>query len=65
MAWWPGKIESNSTSHAIASVVDLSPDYPYQAKLEKDDKIERDGLNISVYLFGPEKLREASPFFNW
>ena len=65
IAWWPGKIEPGNTCHALASVMDLLPTFSSLAKLKRDDKIKRDGLDISAYLFDPGELREARPFFYW
>ena len=65
IAWWPRKIESGTTCHDFASVMDLLPTFANLASLEIDDKIKRDGLDISAYLFDPGKVRAARPFFYW
>jgi arylsulfatase A-like enzyme len=65
IAWWPGKINPGTTCNAPASVLDLFPTFLKLANLQPDDKVKRDGTDISDYLFHPAVEREARPYFYW
>jgi len=63
--WWPGKIKPGTTCHSPASVIDLYPTLTALANVRLSEKIKRDGIDISDYLFNPEEKREARPYFYW
>lgn len=65
IARWPGKIAPGTTCHAPASVLDLLPTFSSLAKVDRDEKIIRDGEDISPYFFHPASPSVARPFFYW
>jgi arylsulfatase A len=65
IAWWPGKIRPGGICHSPASVLDFLPTFSSLANIERDEKIVRDGKDISQYLFQPEFPSEPRPFFYW
>ncbi|MCP4312413.1 MAG: sulfatase [Bacteroidetes bacterium] len=65
IAWWPGKIDPGTTCNAPASVLDFFPTFTALADLQLDDKVKRDGIDISDYLFNPGEERMPRPYFYW
>ena len=65
IAWWPGKIHPGTTCNSPASVLDFYPTFAALANLQLNDKVKRDGMDISDYLFNPGVKREARPYFYW
>jgi arylsulfatase A-like enzyme len=65
IAWWPGKINPGTTCYAPASVIDFYATFSALANLKMIDKVKRDGIDISDYLFNPDKKREDRPYFYW
>lgn len=64
IAWWPGKIAPGTTSYSPASVLDFYPTFKALANLQPD-KVKRDGIDISDYLFNPKTKQEPRPYFYW
>jgi arylsulfatase A-like enzyme len=65
IAWWPGKINPGTTCYAPASVLDFYSTFTALANLKMNDKVKRDGTDISDYLFNPEKKRVDRTYFYW
>lgn len=65
IAWFPGRIEPGTTCDAHASVIDFFPTFLSLAGIEADDKIKRDGKDISGYLVNPGGQPEPRAFFYW
>jgi arylsulfatase A len=65
IAWWPGKIDSGNTCHSLASVIDFYHTFTTLANYQLNDKVIRDGKDITDYLFNPGVIRELRPFFYW
>jgi len=65
IAWWSGKIKAGTICNAPASVLDFYSTFTSLTKLKINDKVKRDGMDISDYLFNPGKKREARPYFYW
>jgi arylsulfatase A len=65
IAWWPGKIDPGTTCHSPASVLDFYLTFTALADIQPDDKVKRDGIDISDYFFNPGVEREPRPYYYW
>jgi arylsulfatase A-like enzyme len=65
IAWWPGKINPGTTCNAPASVLDFFSTFMTLADFQLDDKVNRDGVDISDYFFNPGVEREPRPYYYW
>lgn len=65
IAWWPGKINPGTTCYSQASVIDFFSTFTAIANIKLNDNVKRDGIDISEYLFKPDKEQEPRPFFYW
>ncbi len=65
IAWWPGKISPGTTCNSPASVLDLYPTFKALANIQTVDNTKRDGIDISEYLFNPQKAQTPRPYFYW
>jgi arylsulfatase A-like enzyme len=65
IAWWPGKIDPGTTCHAPASILDFYSTFTALADIKPDDKVKRDGIDISDYFFNPGLEREPRPYYYW
>jgi arylsulfatase A-like enzyme len=65
IAWWPGKIDPGTTCNAPASVLDFYSTFTALADIKPDDKVKRDGIDISDYFFNPGMERKPRPYFYW
>ena len=65
IAWWPGKIDPGTTCHSPASVLDFFSTFTALADLQPDDKVKRDGIDISDYFFNPGEERIPRPYYYW
>ncbi len=65
IAWWPGKIDPGTTCNAPASVLDFYSTFTALADLQLDDKVKRDGIDVSDYFFNPGMERKPRPYYYW
>jgi arylsulfatase A-like enzyme len=65
IAWWPGKIDPGTTCNAPASVIDFYATFTALADIRPENKVKRDGIDISDYFFNPGAERKPRPYFYW
>lgn len=65
IAWWPGKIPSNTTNEALASSMDLLPTMLAMAGIELPKDRDYDGMDISALFYGTAKqVREVMYYYH-
>jgi arylsulfatase A len=66
IVWWPGTIQPNIVSEAVASTMDLFPTILKLARIEIPSDREYDGVDMMPLLTGREvKIRDVVYYYNW
>jgi arylsulfatase A len=65
IAWWPGKIPSNTVNEALASSLDIMPTIMAMAGIEMPGDREYDGMDISGLLYQEtDKVRDIIYYYH-